>query len=43
MANSSKNDRPKDVIVQGICHYNHLFEPDNTFPPPKFKITLQSG
>ena len=41
MANSSKNDRPKDVIVQGICHYNHLFEPDSTFPPPKFKITLQ--
>ncbi len=42
MADKSNNkDKPKDVIVQGVCHYNHLFEPDNTFPPPKYKITLQ--
>jgi len=42
MADKSNNkDKPKDIIVQGVCHYNHLFEPDNTFPPPKYKITLQ--
>ena len=36
-----KTDKPQDIIVQGVCHYNHLFEPDATFPPPKYKITLQ--
>ena len=39
MANSSKNDRPKDVIVQGICQQS-TFEPDNTFHHQSLRLLL---